>query len=169
MTKKKNSPRLIKTKKISHPGKDLILVRSLEVVEDPRGSSCNFQYSLTSTLFMTIVTSLCGAVDWPQVVVLSNSIREWMSLFVDMSAGVPSEYTFKGVFSLLAPKEINHLLIAVSKAINISSGKDIINFDGKTLRGTRNEQSGLKAIHLLNAWSVEGGLLHRSLRSGGKG
>jgi len=96
---------------------------------------------------MTIVTSLCGADDWPQIVVLSNSMREWMSQFVDMLGGVPSEYTFKRVFFLLAPKEINHLLIAVSKAINTSSGKDIINFDGKTLRGTRNEQSGLKAIH----------------------
>jgi len=168
MTKKKNSPKHIKIKEFFHPGKDFILVSSLEVIEDPRGPSCIFQYSLTSILFMTIVTSLCGADDWPQIVVLSNSMREWMTQFVDMSAGVPSEYTFKRVFSLLAPKEINNLLIAVSKAINTSSGKDIINFDGKTLRGTRNEQSGLKAIHLLNAWSTEGGICIGHLEVGEK-
>lgn len=168
MTKKKNPPSHIKFRKFSHPGKDHVLIHSLEDLKEPRGPSCNFQYSLTSILFMTIVTSICGADDWPQIVVLSNSMCEWMSQFVDMSAGVPSEYTFKRVFSLLAPKEINRLLIVVSEAVTTGSGEDIVNFDGKTLRGTRDEASGLRAIHILNAWSTERGICIGQLEVGKK-
>lgn len=158
MTKKKHMPAHIKRAEFSHPAKDQNLINELEGIEDPRGPSCNFTYSLTSILFMTIVASLCGADDWPQIVALCNSMQDWIGQFVDMSAGVPSEYTFKRVFSALAPQEINKLLIAVSGSINTECENDVITFDGKTLRGTRDESSGLKAIHFLNAWSTERGL-----------
>lgn len=158
MTKKKRMPGHITKKEFSHPGQDHNLIKALEKVDDPRGLSCNFQYSLTSILFMTIVASLCGADDWPQIVAVCNSMRNWIAQFVDMSAGVPSEHTFKRVFSILAPKETNKLLISVSESINATSEQDIISFDGKTLRGTRDVNSDLKAVHLLNAWSTERGL-----------
>ena len=74
MTKKKCAPAHIKRAEFSHPAKDQKLISELDRVEDPRSPSCNFIYSLTSILFMTIVASLCGADDWPQIVALSNSL-----------------------------------------------------------------------------------------------
>lgn len=158
MTKEKKIPAHIQPKQFYHPGESLDLIQSLELVDDPRKPSCNFQHSLTSMIFMTIVASLCGADDWPQIVALCNSMRDWLTKFIDMTAGVPSERTFKRVFSLLAPKEMNKFLITVANSINANCEKEIISFDGKTLRGTRDASSGLKAIHLLNAWSTERGL-----------
>ena len=155
---KKRFPAHIKKKDFFHPAEDQNLIKALQKIEDPRGVSCNFTYSLVSILFMTILASLCGADDWPQIVALSKSMKDWIGQFVDVSNGIPSEYTFKRVFSALAPKEMNKLLITVSKSINIKKEKDIINFDGKTLRGTRDNNTGLKAIHTLNAWSTERGL-----------
>lgn len=35
---------------------------------------------------------------------------------------------------------------------------DVISFDGKTMRGTASQENGLKAVHMLNAWSHERGI-----------
>jgi hypothetical protein len=36
---------------------------------------------------------LCGATDWPKVMVMSEGLSSWLAHYVDMSAGVPCERT----------------------------------------------------------------------------
>ena len=39
------------------------------------------------------------------------------------------------------------------------ANKEIIAIDGKTLRGSRNNNSGLKPIHLVSAWASKAGVM----------
>ncbi len=44
---------------------------------------------------MTLAAVICGAKDWPQIVVASEGMVSWLSSYVDMSGGIPCERTLK--------------------------------------------------------------------------
>jgi len=96
-------PTHVKKKEFSHPNIHNPIIQILEKIEDQRRPSQFFQYSLTSVLFMTIIATLCGAKDWPQVVIMSVGMTEWLSTYVDMKSGVPCERTFKNLFNSINP------------------------------------------------------------------
>ncbi len=75
----------------SHPGKDHPILQIFLSVKDPRMPTLFLVYPLTSVLFMTLVSTICGAKDWEQIAALSESLEEWLSDYVDMSGGVPYE------------------------------------------------------------------------------
>ena len=155
--KKGEIPLHVKKKKnqFSHPGIELALVKILEEAEDPRTPSPSFRYSLTSVLFMALMATICGAIDWAKVVVMSQGMVDWMSEYVDMSGGVPCERTFKNIFNALKPEVLEELLREVSAIIREKTGQEVISFDGQSKRGTADKQKGLGGIHLLNAWSAD--------------
>lgn len=155
MIKEKKPLAHIKKKEADHPGKAFKLIEMLEKVPDPRGASCNFQHPLTSMLFIVIVTSLSGANNWIEIVALANSMKEWIGQFVDISSGIPSIYTFNRVFCVIAPSKMEEMLRKVMGILRKEKESDVIAFDGKSMRGTADPSAGVKAIHVLNAWSVE--------------
>src|SRR3990167_8983563 len=98
MTRKGIMPAHIQPKTFCHPQPELRLIRVLEKIQDPRKPSCNFQYSLTSIVFIVIVSYLCGADDWPVIADVAESMKPWIAQFVDLSSGIPSAHTFERVF-----------------------------------------------------------------------
>ena len=157
MAIKGQMPSHIKPKIFQHPQPTLQLIRILEGIQDPRKPSCNFKYSLTSIVFIVTVTSLCGADDWLVIESLARSMKDWIARFVDISSGIPSAHTIERVFSLISPEVMEKTLINVMGLL-AEKKEGVISFDGKTLRGTLDAQTGKQAIHLLNAWSLENGI-----------
>jgi predicted transposase YbfD/YdcC len=157
MVVKGQMPAHIKRKIFQHPNPNLQLIQILENISDPRKPSCNFQHSLTSIVFIVIVTSLCGADDWLIIETLAISMKDWIARFVDISSGIPSAHTIERVFSLIAPEAMESVLIETMALLREKKEK-VISFDGKTLCGTLDDSAGKKAIHILNAWSRENGI-----------
>ena len=152
MTRKGKMPTHIQAKTFHHPQEDLRIIQILNAVPDPRKPSCNFQYSLTSILFIVVVGVLCGADDWVGIAELAISMKGWLGQFVDVSSGIPSACTMERVLSLVDPEAMEGMLIETMKILTQKAG-GIVSFDGKSLRGSLDESK--KAIHLLNAWSAE--------------
>ena len=144
----------IKPKTFEYPQPTLRLIRILDRIPDPRKPSCNFQYSLTSIVFIVIVTSLCGADDWSVIETLAISMKDWIARFVDVSSGIPSAHTIERVFSLIAPEQMEQTLIEVMGLLR-EKKETVVSFDRKTLKGTLDKQADKRAGHLLNAWSLE--------------
>lgn len=157
MTVKGLMPAHIKPKTFHHPQPTLQLIRILEGIPDPRKPSCNFKYSLTSIVFIVMVTTLSGADDWQVMEDLANSMNSWIGQFVDISTGIPSAHTMERVFSLIAPDAMEATLIQVMNILK-KKKETTICFDGKTMRGTVDTGMGKKAMHILNAWSTENGM-----------
>jgi predicted transposase YbfD/YdcC len=151
--KKGSIPSHITKKQFLHPGIELPFIQSLESVSDPRKPSLFFRYSLTSILFMTIVAMMCGSKDWPQVVIMSQGMAEWLAQYVDMTSGVPCERTFKDVFNLIRPEVMEQLLQEVAAQIREKLPQEVIGFDGQTERGTADKHDDVKGLHVVNAWS----------------
>lgn len=142
----------------SHPQPDLRLIRILDRVSEPRGASCNFSHPLTTVLFITIVCALCGADEWDHIVLQANGMIGWLGQYVDMTQGVPSARTFKRVFASLAPNQIEAMLRNVAAFVREAVPRELVNFDGKALRGTTQNEQGHKLIQSLNAWSHDNGI-----------
>ncbi|HEX9830044.1 MAG TPA: hypothetical protein VGA94_00005, partial [Thermodesulfobacteriota bacterium] len=72
----------------------------------------------------------------------------WIGQFVDISCGIPSTHTLERIFSLISPDAMEKILIELMGILKDKKER-IINFDGKTLRGTADKNKGKRAIHLL--------------------
>jgi predicted transposase YbfD/YdcC len=150
-------PSHINLKQFRHPDAKNHVVLILTEVEDPRKPSCNFHHSLATILFVALTGVLCGAKDWEEIVQAAHGMIEWISKYVDTSAGIPSSKTFKRVMSLLPTKSLESLLQSIRSAVVDLAG-DIVAIDGKTLRGTRGWNEKDRPLHLLHAWSTELGV-----------
>lgn len=153
--KKGQIPSHIKKKQFSHPGLEHPLIQALDVIEDVRKPSQFFRYSLTSVLFMVLVTQVCGAKDWPQTIVMCEGMIDWLGKYVDMSGGIPCERTFKDLFNLIKPESMEKLLIQTANFVRERVSQETISFDGQTEKGTKDKANDLNGIHLLNAWSSD--------------
>lgn len=153
--KKGEIPAHIKKKEFSHPNTEHPVIHILEGVEDSRKPSQFFRYSLTSVLFMTIAAVICGAKDWPQIVVASQGMANWLSGYVDMSGGIPCERTFKNLFNAIKPEAMEQALRDIAALVREKIPREVVCFDGQTERRTAEKHLNLSGIHLLNAWSAD--------------
>lgn len=148
-------PPHVKKKEFFHPNIEHPVIQILEDVEDSRKPSHFFLYSLTSVLFMAITATICGAKDWPQIVVMSEGMAEWLANYVDMQSGVPCERTFKNLFNSIRPEAMEKALQSIAGLMREKILGDVVTFDGQTERRTADRSANLSGIHLLNAWSAE--------------
>jgi len=151
-------PSHVKKKHFDHPGIEYPVIQLLEKIEDPRQPSPFFRYSLTSILFTTLIGLMCGATDWPKVIVIAQGLTPWLANYIDMTAGVPCERTFKDVMNALDPSALENVLRELASIVRKKTSLDVISFDGQTSRGTTDKYNGLNGIHLLNAWSSDNGI-----------
>lgn len=153
--KKDEIPAHVKKKEFFHPNTQHPIIYILEDIEDPGKPSQFFRYSLTSVLFMVIAAVICGAKDWPQIVVASQGMADWLSGYVDMSEGIPCERTFKNLFNSIKPEAMEQALRDIAALIREKIPGEVVCFDGQTERRTAEKSLNLSGIHLLNAWSAD--------------
>jgi predicted transposase YbfD/YdcC len=153
--KKGTIPSHVKKKHFLHPGIDHPLITLLEKVDDTRHPSYFFRYSLTSVLFMTLVGVMCGATDWPKVIVIAQGLSHWLADYVDMSAGVPCERTFKNLMNALHPSALEDVLRELAALLRKKRSLEVVNFDGQTSRATADKYKDMHGIHFLSAWSSD--------------
>ena len=66
---------------------------------------------------MTLIGIMCGATDWPKVGIFFQALSSWLAQYVDMSAGVPCERTFKNVMNALRPDALEDVLRTLAPLI----------------------------------------------------
>lgn len=134
-------------------------------LEDPRIDRTK-DHPLINVVFIAICAVISGAEGWTDMETFGNSKRRWLSQFLDVSEGTPSDDTFRRVISRLDPEAFEERFrqwtAAVARRIG-QSEEDQIALDGKTLRGsvdrdkdTTSRRGEPKApLHLVSAWASE--------------
>ena len=133
------------------------LVRIFSQVEDPR-SHINRLHKLTDILLIGIISVICGAETWKQMVGFAKSKEEFLKTFLELPNGIPSEDTINRTFSAIDSVQLENCFVEwVSSLANLSSGQQIA-IDGKTIRGAKHK--GKKSpIHMVSAWACENNLV----------
>ena len=122
-----------------------------ESLTDPRTKQST--YPLINIITIALCAVICGADDFVAIANWGRLHKEWLSKFLDMSAGVPSHDRFNYIFRHLNPQEFERCLLSwITSLYKVSKGQ-IIAIDGKTMRRSYDKASGHSALHLVSAWA----------------
>jgi predicted transposase YbfD/YdcC len=133
-----------------------ILTR-IEEITDPRMIG-KVQHNLSTIIFVALCGILSGCEDWNDIHDYCRAKKEWLSQYVCLRNGIPSSDTFRRVFTLLDPDNIENLLRThAAEIVRNNKLSDQIAVDGKALRGSKTLNS--QCLHSVSAWCHENGLV----------
>jgi predicted transposase YbfD/YdcC len=123
-------------------------------VNDPRKERTK-DHKLIDIIAIAICGVICGAEGWVDIEVFGNSKIHWLATFLELPNGIPSHDTFGRVFSLIDAQQFQLAFYEWVCAVNDLVQGQVINIDGKCLRGSDDERLGKRAIYMVSAWAVE--------------
>ena len=121
-------------------------------LSDPRGT--NSRHSLSSVLFIALCAVISGAESWDDIELYAQSKHDWLQALLPLPHGLPSDDTYRRVFSALSPTTFEAVFRRWIKALVSSVAGDVIPIDGKQIRGAFRSGAD-NVIHQVSAWSCE--------------
>lgn len=134
-----------------------IFAEYFEEVPDPRIDR-HKRHSLLDILFISVCAVICGAKSFVDIADFGVAKEEWLRRHLELGNGIPSHDTFRRVLSLLDPDALLGCFISWTQRLSEVTSGDIVALDGKTLRRSFQEATGVGAVHVLNAFSSANGL-----------
>lgn len=130
------------------------MLNEIKHLDDPRTKRKPL-HLLVDIVTIAIFATLAGADTMEAVETYGKAKQVWLSTFLDLPHGIPSHDTFSRVFAQLDPKQFDQFFLGWIEQITSQLSIKLIHIDGKTLRGSKDRQKGLKALHSVSAWASE--------------
>lgn len=130
------------------------LLEEIKALDDPR-TKRKPDHRLVDIVAIGILATLAGADNMVAVATYGQEEYQWLSTFLELPNGIPSHDTFSRVFGLIDPDQFNQFFLRWIKHVSVQLDIKLIHVDGKTLRGSYDRESQLKALHSVSAWSSE--------------
>ena len=121
-------------------------------VSDPRKDRTK-DHKLIDIIVIAICAVICGAEGWVDIENFGNSKLPWLKTFLELPNGIPSHDTFGRVFSIIDAQQFQVSFYEWVWAVNDIIQGQIINIDGKCLRGSDDKRLGKRAIYMVSAWA----------------
>jgi predicted transposase YbfD/YdcC len=121
-------------------------------VSDPRVNRTK-EHKLIDIIAIAICAVICGAEGWVDIELYGKSKQPWLSTFLELPNGIPSHDTFGRVFSLIDAQQFQLAFYEWVFAVNEIVQGQVINIDGKCLRGSDDTYLGKRAIYMVSAWA----------------
>ena len=137
----------------------LHLVSAFAALPDPRDAD-RAKYPLIEIVFLTVVATISGAVEWEEIVDFGDEKLSWLRKYLKYENGIPSHDTINRVIGMIEYRSFEECFLRwANMGIVLPHGVEI-NIDGKKLRSsaTKKEQQtahvkgGKSAVHLVEAW-----------------
>ena len=136
---------------------DSRIISIFKQVEDPR-RDINQLHNLIDILLIGIISVICGAETWKQMVEFAKSKEDFLKTFLELPKGIPSEDTINRVFSSIDSIQFETCFIEWVNSITDLTKGQVIAIDGKTIRGAKSH--GKKSpIHMVSAWACDSNLV----------
>ena len=127
-------------------------------VSDPRIDRTK-EHKLIDIIAIGICAVICGAEGWVDIELFGKSKLSWLKTFLELPNGIPSHDTFGRVFSKIDAQQFQLAFYEWVWAVNDILQGQIINIDGKQLRGSKDKVLGKRAIYMVSAWAEENELV----------
>jgi len=127
-------------------------------VPDPRVDRTK-EHKLIDIIAIAICGVICGAEGWVDIELFGKSKLPWLKSFLELPNGIPSHDTFGRVFSKIDAQQFQLAFYEWVWAVNDIIQGQIINIDGKQLRGSKDKVLGKRAIYMVSAWAEENELV----------
>jgi predicted transposase YbfD/YdcC len=127
-------------------------------VSDPRVDRTK-EHKLMDIIAIAICAVICGAEGWVDMELFGKSKLPWLKTFLELPNGIPSHDTFGRVFSMIDAQQFQLAFYEWVWAVNDIIHGQIINIDGKQLRGSKDKVLGKRAIYMVSAWAEQNELV----------
>ncbi|MFN6185413.1 MAG: ISAs1 family transposase, partial [Microcystis sp.] len=111
------------------------LLTYLQDIPDPRVSRTQ-KHLLTDILVIAVLAVIAGAEGWEDMENYGLSKQSWLSEFLELPNGIPSDDTFRRVFERINPEVLAKVLSQWLPHLIGSLSGEIVPIDGKSLRGS---------------------------------
>jgi predicted transposase YbfD/YdcC len=133
------------------------LVERLKTIPDHRRQCQNLKHRLEDLLVLGFCGTLAGCDDFVEIVDWATDNAEFFRTFLELPNGIPSHDTFTRTFTVVQPATLQAVLLPWLLERRGLPG-DWVHVDGKTMRHTRRNSTGLGALHIVSAWAGQTGL-----------
>jgi predicted transposase YbfD/YdcC len=123
-------------------------------VTDPRKDRTK-EHKRIEIIAIAICAIICGAEGWTDIENFGNSKEHWLKTFLELPNGIPSHDTFGRVFGMIDAQQFQLAFWEWVWAVNDIVQNQIVNIDGKCLRGSDDRRLGKRAIYMVSAWAAE--------------
>jgi hypothetical protein len=118
---------------------------------DPRQAHCR-RHLLGDMVAVSIFAVICGAQEWSAFEESGLAREPWFRMLLGLPHGIPSEDTFRRVFTAIDPDEFERCFRSWIYALAGSSKGKLTPIDGKTLRHSFDRAIGKASVHRVRAW-----------------
>lgn len=135
-------------------------VQHFAALADPRIQRTR-RHLFLEILVIAFCAVLCGAEGWEDIEHFGLAKYDWLKerLGLTLPNGIPSDDTFRRVFSRLAPDAFGTCFRAWVATLHQRTAGEVIALDGKTLRHSFDTACGRGAIHRVSAWAASNALV----------
>jgi predicted transposase YbfD/YdcC len=123
-----------------------------EALTDLRRENKNKIHKLSDIVFLVLAAIISGIEDWVGMEVWAGAKVAWLRKYIKLANGVPSHDTLRAVMSRIKPDEFN---VAFTRWVQTELPSLVdchVAVDGKTLRGSRDEQG---TVHMMSAFAAK--------------
>jgi predicted transposase YbfD/YdcC len=125
-------------------------------------------HKLIDIVGITICAVICGADGWAAIEEYGHAKEAWLREFFELPAGIPSDDTFRRVFTGLSPTQFQDRFVTWVQAISAQTGGQVVAIDGKTARRSYDRGDNKGAIHMVSAWASADHLVLGQLKTDAK-
>lgn len=144
-----------------------IFVECFGGIEDKRINRTK-DHDLLDIIAIVLFAIMSGAQTFEEIEQFGELHITWLQDFLVLVNGIPSHDTIRRVLGFLDHQElIKSFLNWIGKIRNLAL-ENVVPIDGKTMKGSHGKSSGLKALHVLSAYSCANGLSLGQLKVDGK-
>jgi predicted transposase YbfD/YdcC len=136
---------------------DCELVERVKTIPDHRRPCQNLKHRLEDILVLGFCGVLAGCDDFVEIADWAHQNVPFFRTFLELPYGIPSHDTFNRTFATVKPALLQEVLLPWLLERRGLPG-DWIHLDGKTMRHTRRNSTGLGALHVVSAWAGQTGL-----------
>jgi predicted transposase YbfD/YdcC len=134
------------------------IIDFIAIIPDER-QLAKVKHPLVTVIFTAIVATIAGCDDWEDMELFVTEKLSWFEKYVGFPNGVPSHDTYERVFRWINPKIFIQSFLDWTNMLSAVVKGSVVAIDGKTMCGSRDEDSGKKALHIVSAWCSETGLV----------
>lgn len=117
-------------------------------------------YRVLDLVFIALCATIANAQTWLQIAAFARQRRDWLTRFCQLPCDdsgqplTPSHDTLERLFKRLDPQAFGRCFGRWTATLAQTLGLKQVAIDGKTLRGSADGANGLRALHLVSAWST---------------
>jgi len=155
------------TRNIEYAGGFPAGMEAFENLKDPRNGKAKRHY-FGEILFIALSAMVCGMEGFDDFERFGKGRKDWLKKHLKLPNGIPSDDTFRRVFTVLDPKSFLDCFIAHVGTLRPNLADELIAIDGKTIRHSFTQGDPENSVHIISAWASGSGLSLGQLLVDGK-